>query len=70
MEERILHIKRSKIELIRQASREMDALRQIIECLERINRDAKASIATDTSTWRLLWWLLAAVAIGCAVPVL
>ena len=71
MEERIVQIRRSKIELIRRASQEMDALKEIIRCLERITKDAETnSNSTDVSTWRSLWWLLAAIAVGCAVPVL
>eukprot|EP00483_Globobulimina_turgida_P005095 UN05105 len=70
MEQRIKHIKRTKIELIQQTSKEMDQLRQIIECLEQINDATNKGKHVHKSVWNILWLLLIGVAIGFTVPVL
>eukprot|EP01083_Nonionella_stella_P258384 883248_1 len=68
MEQRIKQIKRTKIELIQQTSKQMDELRQIIEYLEQINDINDKGKTVKKSIWNMLWLLLAAVAIGFTVP--
>ena len=60
MEERIKQIKRTKIELIQETSKEIDELRQIIKCLEFINQqNENVNNNIDPSKWNLLYILLA-----------
>eukprot|EP01084_Bolivina_argentea_P067523 122948_1 len=70
MEQRIKQIKRTKIELIQQTSKQMDELRQIIEYLEQINDINDKGKTVKKSIWNMLWLLLAAVAIGFTVPII
>ena len=67
MEERIKQIKRTKMELIQQTSKEIDELRQIIQCLEYINQKNKnGNKNINQSKWNMLYILLGTV---CAVTV-
>lgn len=60
MEERIKQIKRTKIELIQQTSKEIDELRQIIKCLEYINeQNENGNKNINASKWNMLYMLLA-----------
>ena len=58
MQDRILQLKRTKIELIQQTSIEIDKLRDIVKSLEYINKENKNGNSINKSKWNLLYILV------------